>query len=169
MHKTFWHRRAYKKLLAKNLSAKSFASTQRIQKVRVLMDADLAVEQSFFLELAKALSLPPVNVAVVVFPKDNPIESQYAHFFEREAIGYFGGFSEELKALCAQEVDLQLHFFNRADLYMEWIAIAAKHKISVGFSKAEEKINDLIFDFSPNELDLVKNELVKYLTILKLI
>lgn len=169
MFRQFWHRRAYKKSLGATLATKSLASSKRIQKVRVIMDADLAVEQSFFLDLAKALSLPPVNISVLVFPKNNPLESQYAHFFNQQDISFFGRFSGELEAICRQEVDLQLHFFNRTDLYMEWVAIEAKHRMSVGFSKAEKKINDLIFDFSPQEHTLVKNELVKYLTILKLI
>ena len=169
MFRQFWHRRAYKKALATALATKSLASTKRIEKVRVIMDADLAVEASFFIDLANTLAIPPVNISVLVFPKKNPVESQYAQFFNPEDIGFFGQFRGELEAICNQEVDLQMHFFNRADLYMEWVAVVAKHRMSVGFSKADKKINDLIFDFSPEEHKTIKNELVKYLTILKLI
>ena len=43
----------------------------------------------------------------------------------------------------------------------------AKNKISVGFSGADQRINDLVFDFAPKATATFQKELVKYLTILE--
>lgn len=166
MLKSFWHRRAYKKRLAKIVSTKTLSSSYRIQKVRVLLDASLGIEKQFFVDLSKAFSIPPVNISVFVFPSENAVESQHSDFFDPENIGFFGRFEDELAVMCAKDVDLQINYFDAPNLYMEWVAVVAKHKMSVGFSTIEHKINDLIFDFAPSDKKVFKEELVKYLKIL---
>jgi hypothetical protein len=69
--------------------------------------------------------------------------------------------------MCEKEVDLQINYFNRKDLYMEWVSTHARKKLSVGFSNVDQRLNDIIFDFSPTDKVAFKEELVKYLTILK--
>ena len=167
MLKRFWHHRAYKKRLAEVISSKSLAKPHRVNKVRVLLDANLAIEKQFFIDLAKSFSIPPVNISVFVFRSGNAIEDQYSDFFNPEDIRFFGRFEGDLASICSKEVDLQINYFNRANLHMEWVAVTAKHKMSVGFSNVEQQINDLIFDFSPTDKHVFKEELVKYLTILK--
>lgn len=166
MLKSFWHRRAYKKRLAKVISSKSLATPNRISKVRVFLDASLAIEKHFFVELAKSFAIPPVNLSVFVFPSGNPVENQYSDFFNPKDIGYFGHFQGDLALVCSKDVDLQINYFNTANLHMKWVAVEAKHKMSVGFSNVEQQINDLIFDFAPTDKNVFKEELIKYLTIL---
>ena len=50
---------------------------------------------------------------------------------------------------------------------MSWVASSAKNKFSVGFSGADQRINDLVFDFDPKATATFQKELVKYLTILE--
>ena len=69
--------------------------------------------------------------------------------------------------MCEKEVDLQINYFNREDLYMKWVSSHARKKLSVGFSSVDQRLNDIIFDFSPTDKVTFKEELVKYLTILK--
>lgn len=167
MLKSFWHRRAYKKRLAEVIATKSLAAPHRINKVRVLLDASLAIEKQFFIELAKSFAISPVNISIFVFPSGNPVEGQYSDFFNPDDIGYFGHFQGDLASICSKDVDLQINYFNTASLHMQWVAVAAKHKMSVGFSDVEQQINDLIFDFTPTDKNTFKEELIKYLTILK--
>ena len=49
---------------------------------------------------------------------------------------------------------------------MSWIATKSLNKLSVGFIGADHRINDIIFDFEPDETDTFIDELIKYLTIL---
>jgi hypothetical protein len=82
-------------------------------------------------------------------------------------VTYFGKFEGDLALMSEKEVDLQINYFNREDLYMEWVSTHARKKLSVGFSNVDQRLNDIIFDFSPTDKVAFKEELVKYLTILK--
>ena len=98
-----------------------------------------------------------MNFYTFVFPAKNEVEKQYEHFFNPEEVSFFGKFEGELALMCDKEVDLQIHFFAREDRYMSWVASNAKNKFSVGFSGADQRINDLVFDFAPKAtVDLSK-------------
>lgn len=167
MFKKFWHRRAAKKSLLTSLEEKRLDDSFKVKHIRVLLDTSLSIEQQFFNDLAKSFGIPPVNITVFAFRADKEIEKQYAHFFDPEEVRYFGRFEGELALMCEKEVDLQINYFNKNDLYMEWVSTQAKKKFSVGFSGVDQRINDIIFDFFPTDKATFKKELVKYLTILK--
>ena len=167
MFKSFWHRRAANKSLSAAVVEKRLNRPFTIKHVRVLLDASLGVEESFFTSLAKALNIPPVNVYTFVFPAKNEVEKQYEHFFNPKEVSFFGKFEDELALMCDKEVDLQIHFFAHEDRNMSWVASKAKNKFSVGFSGADQRINDLVFDFAPKATATFQKELVKYLTILE--
>ena len=167
MFRKFWHRRAAKKSLLTSLEDKQLRLSFKIKHVRVLLDNSLEIEQQFFIELAKAFGIPPVNITVFAFRVSKEIEKQYANFFDVEEVTYFGKFEGDLALMCEKEVDLQINYFNREDLYMEWVSTHARKKLSVGFSNVDQRLNDIIFDFSPTDKVAFKEELVKYLTILK--
>ena len=111
MLRSFWHRRAAEKSLKASVGQKRLDRLFTVKNVRVLLDASLEVEESFFTGLAKALNIPPVNVYTFVFPSKNEVEKQYEHFFNPEEITFFGKMEGELALMCAKEVDLQIHFF----------------------------------------------------------
>lgn len=167
MFKKFWHRRAAKKSLLTSLEEKQLSLSSKVKHVRVLLDCSLEIEQQFFVELAKAFGIPPVNITVFAFRASKEIEKQYAHFFDAEEVTYFGKFQGDLALMCEKEVDLQINYFNRENLYMQWVSTHARKKLSVGFSAVDQRLNDVIFDFSPTDKVTFKEELVKYLTILK--
>ena len=115
--------------------------------------------------MAKELGLPPVSIHVFVFPSKwnrKPIRT----FVYPEEISYFGKFEGDLALMCEKEVDLQINFFAKEARYMSWIATRPMNKLSVGFTGADQRINDIIFDFVPDDTDTFLNELIKYLTIL---
>ena len=167
MFKKFWHRRAFAKELKKALSAKDLEQSFKIKKVNVVLDASLGISRDFFLDLAKQFSIPQTSVSILVFASGKKIDNEYVHFFNRKDISFFGKFSNELSHFCAKEADLQINYFNEKNLYFEWVACAAKKKLSVGFSKANLEINDLVLALDPTNTELVNKELVNYLSILK--
>ena len=169
LFKRFWHKRAAKKSLHTSLEQKQLDLSFKLKHVRVLLDSSLEIEVQFFSELAKVFGIPPANITVFAFRASKEIEKQYAHFFDLDEVTYFGKFEGDLALLCEKEVDLQINYFNREDLYMEWVSTRAKKKLSVGFSSADQRLNDIIFDFSPTDKVTLKKELVNYLTILKLL
>lgn len=167
LFRKFWHRRAARKSLQAAEKEKRLDQSFTIKRVRVILDTSLAIERQFFNDLAKTFGIPPVNISVFSFKSKHEIEKEYADFFDPEEIDFFGRFEGDLALLCEKEVDLQINYFNREDLYMGWISTSAKKKITVGFSGVDKRLNDLIFEIEPTDKELFQKELVKYLKILK--
>lgn len=168
MFKSFWHKRAFRKHLNKQLATKKLDQQFTVQRVNVILDGRLEIENGFFHHLAKVFGIPQVNVSVFLFPNNNEaMKDQYQTAYDPEQISFFGEFTEDLKRFCAQKADIQLNFFNKDDLYMNWVASKTQAKMQIGFLGADKRINDLIFDFDPKEKDIFEEELVKYLGVLK--
>lgn len=167
MFKTFWHRRAAKKSLITSLEERRLNQNFKIKKVRVILDTSYDIERQFFNELAKTFGIPPVNISVFAFKENKTATTQYVDFFDPADIRYFGRFEGDLALMCEKEVDLQINYYNREDLYMSWVSSQAKKKLSVGFSNADQRLNDIVFEIDPIEKEVFQEELVKYLTVLK--
>lgn len=168
MFKSFWHKRAFRKHLKLQLATKKLDQEFVVQRVNVILDGSLEIDNGFFIHLAKVFGIPHVNVSVLLFPnKNKAIKDQYQNIFDPEHIEFFGKFTEGLYQFCEQPADIQLNFFKTNNLYMNWVASKTQTKMHIGFLGADERINDLIFDFDPKEKEVFEEELVKYLSVLK--
>ena len=167
MFKSFWHKRAFRKHLDKQLATKKLDQAFTVQRVNVILDGRLEIDNGFFIHLAKVFGIPHVNVSVLLFPCKNEVMlDQYQNAYDLEHISFFGEFTENLKRFCEQKADIQLNFFNTTDLYMNWVASKTQAKMQIGFLGADKRINDLIFDFDPKEKEVFEQELIKYLGVL---
>ena len=167
MFRKFWHHRAFKKDLEKAIAQKDLDQSFKVRKINVILDASLGVKRDLFLDLAKIFSIPQTSISYLVFATGNTVEKEYVDFFNKKDITFFGKFKDGLRTFCTESVDLQINYFNEKSIYHEWVACSTSKKMSVGFSKANQDVNDLILDIDPRNTELVKKELVKYLTILK--
>ena len=167
MFRKFWHHRAFAKDLEKAIAEKDLDQSFKVRKINVILDASLGVKHDLFLDLAKNFSIPQSSISYLVFPAGNALKQEYEDFFNKGDITFFGKFKNGLNAFCANNVDLQINYFNKKSIYLEWVACSTSKKMSVGFPKANQDINDLILDIDPTNTELVEKELVKYLTILK--
>lgn len=168
MLKPFWHKRAFRKHLNKQLATKKLDQAFTVQRVNVILDGHLEIENDFFIHLANAFGIPHVNVSVLLFPnKSEVLREQYQNIYNPEEIGFFGEFSGNLKRFCEHSADIQLNYFNSDNLYLNWIASKTQAKMGIGFLGADKRINDLIFDFDPKEKEVFERELIKYLGVLK--
>jgi len=163
----FWHHRAFAKDLKKAVAEKNLDQSYKVKKINVILDASLGLKPKFFLDLAKTFSIPQSSISYLVFPDRNTKEQEYEDIFNKADITFFGKFKDGLSTFCAKSADLQINYFNEKNIYFEWVACSTSKKMSIGFFKANQDINDLILDIDPTNTELVKKELVKYLTILK--
>ena len=167
MFRKYWHHRAFAKDLEKAIAEKDLDRSFKVNKINVVLDASLGIKHDFFLDLAKTFSVPESSISILVFESENNAVQDYANFFKKNDITFFGKFKNELSAFCSKKADLQINYFNKENIYLEWVACSLSKKMSVGFSKTNQAINDLILDIDPTNTELVKKEMVKYLTLLE--
>jgi len=163
----FWHHRAFTKDLEKAIAQKDLDQSFKVRKINVILDASLGVRRDLFMDLDKIFSIPQSSISYLVFPDRNSREQEYVDIFNKKDITFFGKFKDGLNTFCTESVDLQINYFNEKSIYHEWVACSTSKKMSIGFFKANQDINDLILDIDPTNTELFKKELVKYLSILK--
>jgi hypothetical protein len=107
-----------------------------------------------------------LQVSLLLLNKNAELEKQYQQIFNPQEVNFWGSFKGELLNFCESEYDLLINYYNKIDHDFSLISVRTKHKISVGFSGADERINDVVFHFDPKDKETFKKELLKYMNIL---
>ena len=131
----------------------------------ILSEDDL--DETFFSTLAKSLKISPKRITIVVF-SSKKIENKKTGFgkrinFSKEEIGFSGGFNQEMLTFFEQKFDLLVNFFYKKSVLPELISANCSSKLRMGFSKANQNINDIVFEIKPEEKELFLSESTNYL------
>ena len=169
MIKKLLHLIKYKNDFRKRISESVVTSDFKIKSVRVVIDKTLPVNEIYFRNLLGEITDSKIYFTFIKFSHSNENILSEKHCYNKKHINFFGNFTEKLAKACKRKVDLQINFFNNDNLYLKWIAIKSEYKLSFGFKKTDIRINDVIFDFLPLEMDTFKNEFRKYIRVLRTI
>jgi len=156
----------FEKELDKSMSSKQLDASFKINKIAILVDPITAVDSKFLLNLAKIFKISELQVSLLLLNKNAELEKQYQQIFNPQEVNFWGSFKGELLNFCESEYDLLINYYNKIDNDFSLISVRTKHKISIGFSGADERINDVVFDFDPKDKETFKKELLKYMNIL---
>ena len=141
----------------------------KIKSVRVVMDKNLPVDENYFRNILAEITDSKIYYTFIKFSHLKEDISSEKDCYDTNHISFFGNFKDKLAKACKRKVDLQINFFGNDNLYLKWIAIKGKNKLSFGFRKTDIRVNDIIFDFLPLQTDIFKNEFQKYIRVLKTI
>ena len=64
---------------------------------------------------------------------------------------------------CAKKTDILINYYDRNDINLKYISAKCVKNLSIGFANVDHELNDLIIDIDPKNIDLFKDECVKYL------
>lgn len=156
----------FEKELDRNMSNKQLDASFKINKIAIIVDPISAVDSKFFLNLAKMFKISELQINLLLLDKNSELEKQYQQIFNSQEVNFWGRFKGNLLSFCEPEYDLTINYYNKIDYDFSLISVRTKHKISVGFSGADTRINDVVFDFDPKDKETFKKELLKYMTIL---
>ena len=125
------------------------------------------IDELFFSNLAKSLRISSKKITIVVF-SNKKIENKKTSFgkrinFSKEEIGFSGGFNQEMLTFFEQKFDLLVNFFYKKSVLPELISANCSSKLRMGFSKANQNINDIVFEIKPEEKELFLSESTNYL------
>ena len=144
--------------------SKRYEPSFKVTSLGVVLDEALEISVQQITSLGdffniKANKIQIMTVRRTVAQEDNAM----CAVLRPKEISFFGKLPNEIEVSCAEEVDLLINMHQSNDLYLNWLSSAKKHRLSVGFLPTEKDLNDLIFAFSPQEVDILKTELKKYL------
>ena len=156
----------FEKELDRNMSNKQLDASFKINKIAIIVDPITAVDSKFFLNLANIFKISELQINLLLLDKNSKLEKQYQQIFNPQEVNFWGRFKGDLLSFCEPEYDLMINYYNKIDYDFSLISVKTKHKISIGFSGADVRINDVVFDFDPKDKETFKKELLKYMTIL---
>ena len=156
----------FEKELGKSTSNKQLDASFKINKIAIIVDPITAVDSKFFLNLANIFKISELQINLLLLDKNSKLEKQYQQIFNPQEVNFWGRFKGDLLSFCEPEYDLLINYYNKIDYDFSLISVRTNHKLSVGFSGADARINDVVFDFDPKDKETFKKELLKYMTIL---
>ncbi|MDX1314476.1 MAG: hypothetical protein R3356_03150 [Eudoraea sp.] len=148
---------------------RSLSRKQGIQSLGVIVDLDSFPRAESFEEFIEVFGLRPSAVKVIGYKKDYDTNSPYATpVFSEKDLGWHGeidnGYAQEF---LSREYDVLINYYSEKNLMMQLMTVKTQARIRVGFASVDKTFNDLIVDCSMKDFDLFKNEIRKYLNVLK--
>lgn len=160
------NRKYVNNLLATRQSA---VDNNKIKTVGVLLNTSEFHEFEVFRVYFKELGLTSPQHKVVAFTLDDKLEhNQWNTHFSPKDIGWKGTIkNQELINFVNTPYDMLICFFKNPVLQLNLVTAMSKAKLKVGISTEDERLYDLIIDVNLKDINIFKQELKKYLNILK--
>ena len=81
-------------------------------------------------------------------------------------ISFTGKLSEEYDLFFNKNYDILINVYRNNSIFIKSLSIKVKHSFAIGFTPVDPELNDIVFDFNPENINIFKTELVKYLNII---
>ncbi len=148
---------------------KPTVNNNKIKTIAVLLNASEFHEFEVFRVYFKELGLTSPKHKIVAFTMDDKLEyNQWNAHFSPKDFGWKGKIKNiDLDDFINEPYDMLLCFYKNPVLQLNLITAASKANLKVGISNEDERLYDLIIDVELKDINIFKQELKKYLNILK--
>jgi hypothetical protein len=147
---------------------KAVFNTAKIETIGVLLHLDEFSDFESFRDFIKDLGLISPKSKVAAFVEDEKsITNLWNTYFIPKNFGWKGKINSiDLQSFIDTEFDVLISFYRQDILELNLITAQSKAKLKVGLSNNDERLYDLIIDVKPNQFEVFKKELKKYLVVL---
>ncbi len=151
----------------KSLNNQSKQTIKTFKSMAIILSEESAVDDKVFITLSKELNIPINKITIIVFCRNKILKMNSdiinRIFCSRKQLGISGNFPDDMKIFFEKKFDLLVNYFPDKDVFPELISVNCKSKLRIGFFNANQKINDIILNISPDNTDLFLNESKNYL------
>lgn len=154
----------------KLLNSRCVAINQKkIQSVGVILNLNEFGDLDAFRNFFKELEVLPPKTKIITFVEDNKITDKlWDTYFSPKDFGWKGAIKNiELQSFIDTEFDALISFYRQNTLELDLMTAGSKANFKIGISNSDPRLYDLILDIETKDFPLFKNELKKYLTVLK--
>ncbi len=152
-------------VLSKKTSISEDGSSKKIKSIAIITTNDLSERYDFSDILIKKIQRR--NPQIYSYRKYNKDDKKsYKHFSEKD-FNWKGVIEDtSLQRFLDEPFDLLICFFERKNLFLEFVVRCSNASFKVGFSEVDTSLFNLEIACSVNERDLFFEEMKKYLHIL---
>lgn len=159
-----------KKYLNKLLTERKVnVNADKVISLGIILNIDEINDFESLRELADHIKVRPNKLKIIAFSssKKDGIHS-WDECYNPKDFGWNGAIKNmELKAFLETEFDVLISYYQKEILELKLITAESKAKFKIGILQSDERLNDLIIKTNLKQFSLFKEEVFKYLTILK--
>lgn len=145
----------------------NYSLGEKINKIGILLDGRLEIEENVFKSFITMFKVSAKNLHFLVL-KDQTVTSEIisyrTDYVSRKDFDFMGNLKLSDKTFFENRHDLQINYFDRPDPALLCLASKTKRCLRIGFSGSDDRLNDLIFNFSPTATKAFLDESQKYLS-----
>jgi hypothetical protein len=159
-----------KKYLNKMLSIRNVdVSDNKIKSLGIIIHIDAIDDFELFRSLSRELHIHANNLKVIAYSSsDKNMQSSWDSCFNTKDFGWNGTIKNvELNTFLETKFDALISYYEKDELELKLLTVLSQAKFKIGILQTDTRLNDLIIKTDLKEFNVFKNELIKYLTILK--
>ena len=144
-------------------------SNTEIKSLGVIIHIDKYDDYESFRELASYLNIHSKNLKVIAYTTDEKaVNNFWDECYSFKDFGWRGNIKNvSLQSFIETKFDALISYYEEDILELKLITGMSKAHFKIGLFQEDNRLNDLIIKTGLKEFSVFKNELFKYLTILK--
>ena len=148
---------------------KRVSEKKGISSIACIVDMDNFGNAEVFQGLRQQMDLKPNAVHVMGYKRGQDKHGMFSiPFCTDRDLGWNGSIENgDFSEFSGREYDLLINYFTENQLVLKLMSTKVDARIRVGLKDGDMAMNDLIFDCKLNDFETFKEELEKYLKILK--
>ena len=157
--------------LRKSIKLKERSSLSKILNVAIFVDETTSFDDEKFIELQQIIKLDNTHFSILTYKdkKSNFNEFRGAVVLQNEINWQGKVTSVDVKSFLDKDFDLLIDYTLANNIKKQLIVAHIKAIIKVGFLDNNDTLYDFMVELNSSEISMFNKELVRYLTILKLV
>jgi Family of unknown function (DUF6913) len=140
----------------------------KIESVGVIINFDEFNNYEIFRNFFKSIGILENKVKFITFITDDKLTpNSWDAYFNPKNFGWNGKINDvELQEFVGSEFDALISYYKEDNLELNLVTTLSKANFKIGISSKDQRLNDFIINVNPNQTEIFKEELIKYLKVL---
>ncbi|WP_340198442.1 DUF6913 domain-containing protein [Ascidiimonas sp. W6] len=166
-------RKSALKLLKKALNAhensKLSKESSKIRSLGCIVNFDEFNHTEVFQELAEQIGLKSHEYKIIGFSEKGLMGTGFnVPVFTDKDLGWNGQIkNSDINEYLGREYDLLINYYQHAPVILKLVSAKTKSQTKIGLLDSNQDLNDIVFQISPDSFSKFREEIIKYLKILK--
>ena len=151
----------------RNRPKKSFIKfSNKSPSIAVIVDSRLNMKLNDFKFLADIFLVSDHSIKFLWY-KSSFVHNHLSNMsIDNFDISFTGKVGKDFNLFFDNKYDLLINVYQKNSIIMKSLSLKVKHDFSIGFTPVDSELNDIVFDFNPQNTKVFGNELSKYLKII---
>ena len=139
-----------------------------IKTLACIVDPSFPISIDNFIDLSNSLGLKEKDFKIITFQRNRNIFNVFSSLnITPECVSFYGNLNgKDSLEFISFEYDLLINFF-KSNRFLALLSSKTNAKFRVGFESVDSRLNDLIFSQKIKKYNDFKNEIIKYLKMIK--